>query len=68
MNDQIEQRLNELRRELELGYRRLAELDKEREETRDTVLRIKGAIQVLAELSVSEPEAEEHDPPRVSAG
>ena len=47
----VQKRLNELRQELERGYHRMAVLDKEREETRDTILRIKGAIQVLEELS-----------------
>jgi hypothetical protein len=52
--ESIDERLRELRMELERGYRRLALLEKEREEARDTLLRIKGAIQVLEELSHSD--------------
>jgi hypothetical protein len=46
MND----RLTELRRELEKGRQRLEILDRERQELRDTMLRISGAIQVIEEL------------------
>jgi len=43
-------RLEELRRELEKGRQRLEALDRERQELRDTMLRISGAIQVIEEL------------------
>ena len=43
-------RLEELRRELEKGKQRLEALDRERQELRDTMLRISGAIQVIEEL------------------
>jgi predicted nuclease with TOPRIM domain len=46
----VDTRLAELQRELEAGQRRLRELDAEREQVRDTLLRISGAIQVLSEL------------------
>ena len=50
MEAQLQPRLAELRRELEVGEHRLAQLDTERAQLRDTVLRISGAIQVLEEL------------------
>ena len=43
-------RLEELKRELEKGRKRLEALDRERQELRDTMLRISGAIQVIEEL------------------
>ena len=57
MND----RLEELKRELEKGKQRLDSLDRERQDVRDKMLRISGAIQVLEELLLqavpdSEPE------------
>jgi hypothetical protein len=50
MEAQLRGRLAELRRDLEVGKHRLAQLDTERAHLRDTVLRISGAIQVLEEL------------------
>jgi len=47
----MEQKLLELKAELAKGRRRLELLDRERQEVRDTLLRITGAIQVLEELS-----------------
>jgi len=44
------ERLEELRQELAKGQKRLEMLDRERQEIRDTLLRISGAIQVLEEL------------------
>lgn len=46
----MEERLQELRRELELGQQQMAVLDQKRSELRDTLLRISGAVQVLEEL------------------
>lgn len=43
-------RLDELRREFEKGRERLEALDRERQQLRDTMLRISGAIQVIEEL------------------
>jgi len=50
----MEQRLHELRRELERGQQEMARLDLRRQELRDTLLRISGAIQVLEELKSQE--------------
>jgi len=46
----VTNRLEELKRELEKGRQRLEALDRERQELRDTMLRISGAIQVIEEL------------------
>lgn len=46
----MNQRLLELRSELEKGRQRMLALDRERESVRETMLRISGAIQVLEEL------------------
>jgi hypothetical protein len=51
MSEQVEERLAELRREYELGQRRLQELMGQEVALRETLLRISGAIQVLEELS-----------------
>ena len=50
----MQNRLVELRQELEKGRQRLASLDSERQELRDVMLRISGAIQVLEELQSQE--------------
>lgn len=44
------ERLEQLRAELEKGNLRLQSLDRERQEVRDTMLRISGAIRVLEEM------------------
>jgi hypothetical protein len=46
----VTDRLEILKKELEKGRQRLDLLDRERQEVRDTMLRISGAIQVLEEL------------------
>ena len=50
----IENRLRELRGELEKGMRQIEVLDRRRAELRDTMLRIEGAVQVLEELRTAE--------------
>jgi hypothetical protein len=55
----IETRLVELRMELEKGQRHLESVDRQRQEVRDTLLRISGAIQVLEELLNQGPSAEQ---------
>lgn len=49
MHTQLTARLGQLRAEHEAGQKMLAELDAKRQEIRDTLLRISGAIQVLEE-------------------
>ena len=46
----MQDRLAQLRQELERGQQQMATLDQRKQELRDTVLRIHGAIQVLEEL------------------
>jgi hypothetical protein len=53
MNDKfklLEKRLEELRIELAKGQRQLEMIDIRRQEVRDTLLRITGAIRVLEEI------------------
>lgn len=50
----MNERLVQLRAELEKGQQRMMALDRERQETRDTMLRISGAIQVLEEMQHEE--------------
>jgi prefoldin subunit 5 len=54
MND----RLVQLKKELEKGQQQMALLEQRRQELRDTILRISGAIQVLEELQAQSAEAE----------
>jgi prefoldin subunit 5 len=51
----VNHRLEELKNELIKGREKLAALDRERQELRDTMLRISGAIQVLEELQAQAP-------------
>lgn len=48
-NQQLKNRLDQLRQEYGEGQKMLAELDQKRANLRDTLLRISGAIQVLEE-------------------
>ena len=50
MREQLQARLEELKRELETGQARLRELESEQAYVRETVLRISGAIKVLEEV------------------
>lgn len=54
MNEKVQARLSELRAEFDKGQRELAQLDERRQELRNTLFRISGAIQVLEELEASE--------------
>lgn len=56
MRTRLEQRLVELKRELEAGQKMAADLDKQRAELQATLLRITGAAQVIEELLASEAE------------
>lgn len=50
MREQVEQRVSELKAELQKGRQMLAELEAREADLRQTVLRISGALQVLEEL------------------
>ena len=57
----LEQKLQELRYEYAKGQQHLAQLDQRRQELRDTLLRISGAITVLEELQEAKVEEEIRD-------
>lgn len=50
MQEQLQRRLEELKKEYEAGQARLRELETETGYVRETMLRISGAIQVIQEL------------------
>ncbi|HEV7860984.1 MAG TPA: hypothetical protein VGO91_20360 [Pyrinomonadaceae bacterium] len=49
MREQLQSRLDELKREFETGQARLREMETAQVNLRETLLRISGAIQVLEE-------------------
>ena len=61
----LRRKLAELKQEWETGQRRLTMLETQRQETRDTLLRIAGAIQVMQEL-LGEPVGETMEEPTLS--
>jgi hypothetical protein len=58
MQEHIQSRLADLRRDYQLGQGKLQELNRQATTLQETLLRISGAIQVLEELL-----APEQDPP-----
>jgi prefoldin subunit 5 len=58
MKDLLEKRLEELKAEFEQGQRMLSEIESRRENLRQSLLRISGAIQVLEELLEKEKSTE----------
>ena len=50
MQEQLQRRLEELKKEYETGQARLRELESEATFVRETMLRISGAIQVIQEV------------------
>jgi prefoldin subunit 5 len=72
VQEQLQLRLEELRREFETGQMRLRELERQQLSLRETLLRISGAIQVLEELLAGTKPGEEnqapfHEPQHVSS-
>jgi predicted nuclease with TOPRIM domain len=66
MREQLQTRLEELKKEFETGQNRLRELEAEMAYVRETMLRISGAIQVLEQmLQESDQSAEAETRPRV---
>ena len=53
MQQKIDARLAELRREMEAGREQMASLEARTQELRHTMMRISGAIQVLEEIKAS---------------
>ena len=68
MGKTVEQKLQELRSEFERGQQQLALVEQRRQELRETMLRISGAIQVLEELKAQngQPATEEVTPEAAS--
>ena len=56
MREQLQKRLEELKAEFDDGQKMLNELEARRENLRQTLLRISGAIQVLEEELAKTPE------------
>lgn len=54
LREQLQARLEELKREFETGQARLRELEMQAAQLRETMLRISGAIQVLEETLAAE--------------
>ena len=50
MREQMQLRLEELKKEFEIGQHRLQETERQQALLRETLLRISGAIQVLEEV------------------
>jgi prefoldin subunit 5 len=48
--DQLKERIEQLRHELDKGQAQMERLDRQRRQLRNTILRISGALQVLEEL------------------
>ena len=63
MQEQLRRRLEELKKEFETGQARLRELEQEQAYTRETLLRISGAIQVLEEALAQDSKPDESIPP-----
>ncbi len=64
MRSQLEKRLSALKKEFEEGQRMLSEVEAKRENLRQSLLRISGAIQVLEEELAKE--AQPPEPPAES--
>lgn len=65
MREQLQARLDELKREFETGQARLREIEAQESNLRQTLLRISGAIQVLEE-TLAEEKVEQQDADSVS--
>jgi predicted nuclease with TOPRIM domain len=68
MREQLERRLEVLRKEFDTGQTRLREVERQQVSLRETLLRISGAIQVLEELLAEaspgmQPLTHGHEPP-----
>jgi chaperonin cofactor prefoldin len=61
MREQIQARLEELKKELETGQAELQKVEMQRTYLQETMLRISGAIQALEELLTDGPSANKRD-------
>ena len=61
MRNKVQERLRELRNELESGRTLLDEMETKKANLQSTLLRISGAIQVLEELLASESGGDERE-------
>ena len=59
MREQLEARLDALKKEYEIGQARLKELEAESNYVRETMLRISGAMQVLQEMLDAERQSQD---------
>lgn len=62
MREQIQARLNELKRQFEAGQIELEQLQARENHLRETMLRINGAMQVLEELLTEQQSTEQNEP------
>ncbi len=68
MREHMQVRLDELKREFELGQVKLRDLEAQESQVRQTVLRISGAIQVLEELLTASSTEEQNGERSASEG
>lgn len=68
MQNELQQRLEELKKEFETGQKRLRDLEIQETQLRETMLRISGAIQVLEELLAKGQSDEEKSEPLAKKG
>ena len=66
MQEQLQRRLEELKKEYETGQARLRELEAETNHVGETMLRISGAIQIIQEMLVESDKQEKAE--SVSSG
>lgn len=66
MKEHLEKRLQSLKSEFESGQKILAELEVKKENIRDTLLRISGAIQLLEELLSQSTDQDNHQVDEIS--
>jgi hypothetical protein len=62
IREQMQARLEELKKELETGQAELQKVEMQRTYLHETVLRIGGAIQVLEELLAQQPQGQQNGP------
>ncbi len=65
MQEQLRQRLDQLKQEFETGEKRLQDLEVQQVHLRETLLRISGAIQVIEELLSNQQNTRDQSEPPV---